>query len=188
LALLTPVAFGQAADGNLVGSILDSSEAAVPDAAVEAENIATGVKAETTTDASGFYRFSNLLVGTYKVTASAPGFSPAARQVEVELNKTATANISLAVGSFTLEVNVQAEVPLIDTTTAQVANNYVNQLVADLPLAANPISGGVWNLSLLGAGVASSGGVGVGVGPSVGGQRPRNNNFMVEGADNNSKS
>ena len=43
------------------------------------------------------------------------------------------------------------------------------------------------NLSLLGAGVASSGGVGAGSGPSVGGQRPRNNNFTVEGADNNRK-
>ena len=55
-----------------------------------------------------------------------------------------------------------------------------------MPLAANPL-GGVLNLSLLGAGVSSSGGVGVGTGPSVGGQRPRNNNFMVEGVDNNRK-
>src|SRR5258708_842614 len=47
---------------------------------------------------------------------------------------------------------------------------------------------GVLNLSLLGAGVATSGGVGVGSGPSVGGQRPRNNNFTIEGVDNNNKS
>ncbi len=46
---------------------------------------------------------------------------------------------------------------------------------------------GALNLSLLGAGVASSGGVGVGVGPSVGGQRPRNNSFNIEGVDNNRK-
>ena len=45
---------------------------------------------------------------------------------------------------------------------------------------------GVLNLSLLDAGVASSGGIGAGSGPSVGGQRPRNNNFTVEGVDNNS--
>ncbi len=43
------------------------------------------------------------------------------------------------------------------------------------------------NLSLLSAGVATSGGVGVGSGPSVGGQRPRNNNFTIEGVDNNNK-
>ena len=44
------------------------------------------------------------------------------------------------------------------------------------------------NLSLLNAGVASTGGIGVGSGPSVSGQRPRNNNFTVEGVDNNSLS
>ena len=42
-------------------------------------------------------------------------------------------------------------------------------------------------MRLLGAGVASAGGVGVGTGPSVGGQRPRNNNFMIDGVDNNRK-
>ena len=46
---------------------------------------------------------------------------------------------------------------------------------------------GVLNLSLLAGGVATSGGVGVGSGPSVGGQRPRNNNFTIEGVDNNNK-
>src|SRR5207244_12931679 len=51
----------------------------------------------------------------------------------------------------------------------------------------NPVAGGVDNLSLAGAGVASAGGIGVGFGPSVGGQRPRNNNFTVEGTDNNRK-
>src|SRR5205814_5195881 len=47
---------------------------------------------------------------------------------------------------------------------------------------------GILNLSLLSSGVASSGGIGAGSGPSIGGQRPRNNNFTVEGIDNNSKS
>ena len=59
-------------------------------------------------------------------------------------------------------------------------------MAAELPMAANHL-GGVLNLSLLGAGVASSGGFGVGTGPSVGGQRPRNNNFTIEGVDNNRK-
>ena len=53
-------------------------------------------------------------------------------------------------------------------------------------MPSNP-TGGYLNLSLLGAGVASSGGVGAGTGPSIGGQRPRNNNFAIEGSDNNRK-
>src|SRR2546430_9854161 len=84
-------AFGQAQDGNLVGSILDPTGAAVPNAKVEAENIATGVKTATTTDMSGIYRFNNLQVGAYRITASAPGFATAGlNDVQVELNKTAT--------------------------------------------------------------------------------------------------
>ena len=46
---------------------------------------------------------------------------------------------------------------------------------------------GVINLSLLDAGVATSGGIGLGTGPSVSGQRPRNNNFTIEGVDKNNK-
>src|SRR5439155_25645279 len=127
------------------------------------------------------------LVGKYKMTASAPGLTQASREVTVELNKTTTANMTLAVGGVTQEISVTEAPALIDTTTAHVTNNYSGQLVADLPLAANPVAGGIYNLSLTGAGIASSGGVGVGFGPSVGGQRPRNNNFMIEGLDNNRK-
>ena len=84
----------------------------------------------------------------------------------------------------TVEVTGQTET--IDTTTAQIQNTYEQKQMQDLPSAS--IGLGVLNLSLLDAGVASSGGIGVGTGPSVSGQRPRNNNFTVEGIDNNSKS
>jgi hypothetical protein len=58
--------------------------------------------------------------------------------------------------------------------------------MANLPTAS--VGSGVLNLSLLQAGVATSGSVGVGTGPSVGGQRPANNNFTIEGIDNNARS
>src|SRR5258708_20121747 len=57
----------------------------------------------------------------------------------------------------------------------------------DLPNANANGGGGVLNLSLLTAGVANAGALGAGSGPAIGGQRPRNNNFSVEGIDNNSK-
>src|SRR5580692_1560947 len=94
--LLGGNASGQVADGNLVGAVLDSTGAAVQNARVEAENVATGVKATTTTDSSGVYHFNNLLVGTYKITSSAAGLAQSGRDVVVELSKTTTANITLA--------------------------------------------------------------------------------------------
>jgi hypothetical protein len=191
-ALTRGTTFGQAQDGNLVGTILDGTGASVPNAKIEIENLATGIKTATTADENGFYRFNNLQTGIYKVTASAEGLAQSSRNVTVQLNKTATANVTLAVGAVTQEISIIESPELIDTTTAQVANTYSKDMIVNLPLAVNPIggvggSGGVYNLSLTGAGVTSSGGLGVGFGPSVGGQRNRNNNFTVEGTDNNRK-
>src|SRR6185436_6176445 len=115
--------FGQASDGNVVGTVLDSTGSAVPSAKVELENVATNVKAIATTDTSGFYRFSNVLIGSYNITVSAAGFGAASlRNVLVKLNKTTTANVSLQVGPVETTVQVTEATALIDTTTAQIAN------------------------------------------------------------------
>src|SRR6266478_6061823 len=67
--------FGQTSDGNIVGTVLDASGAAIPGAKVELANVDTGVKASTNTDETGGYRFGNVLVGRYNVTVSATGFT-----------------------------------------------------------------------------------------------------------------
>jgi len=185
--VLAPTGFlGQAISGDLVGTVYDASGAVIPNATVVAANQATNVKATTTTNPSGQYRFGNLPVGKYDIKVSAAGFSTATMQaVSVDLNRTATVNISLEVGKLTTTLEVSGAAPLIDTTTAQVETTYEAKQLQDLPAAS--IGLGVINLSLLQAGVASTGGLGAGTGPSVGGQRPRNNNFTVEGIDNNDK-
>ena len=186
--LLAPAAYGQGTDGNIVGTVLDATGAAVPNANVQLANQDTGIKSATKTDSVGGYRFGNVLIGPYTITVTANGFTPSAlKDVRVELNKTATANVTLQVGAVSSQVEVTEAVALIDTTTAQVGNTYERRLAADLPMAANTL-GGVYNLALVGAGVSSSGGVGVGTGPAVGGNRPRNNNFTIDGVDNNDKS
>lgn len=177
----------QATDGNIVGVVYDASGAILPGASVELLNTATSVRSNTSTGPQGIYRFGNLPVGTYNITVTAPGFATTLlKDVAVELNRTTTVNITLSLGAVSSAVEVTAAGSLIDTTTAQVANSYEHRLATDLPLASNP-SGGVYNLALVGAGVGSSGGIGAGTGPSVGGIRPRNNNFNVEGVDNNDK-
>jgi hypothetical protein len=185
-ALLPSGVFGQAISGDVVGTVYDASGAVVPHATVVAINEATNVKSATATNPSGEYRFSNLPVGKYDITVSATGFGATTlRSVAVELNKTATANLSLDVGKLATTLEVSGAAPLIDTTTAQMETTYETKQMQDLPSAA--IGLGVINLSLLQAGVASSGGLGAGTGPSIGGQRPRNNNFTIEGVDNNDK-
>ena len=187
-ALLFSVSsFAQSTSGDVTGTILDASGAAVPNATVTAENAGTGIKASATTNAAGQYRFTNLPVGSYNITATAAGFtSSSVKGLAVQLNQTLTQNITLQVGATSTSVEVTGAAAVIDTTTAQVQNTFETKAAADLPTAS--IGLGVLNLSLLSAGVASSGGIGAGTGPSVGGQRPRNNNFAIEGIDNNSKS
>src|SRR4051812_32503122 len=77
LALLAPAGFGQATDANLVGVVRDPTSAPVQNAAVDLENLATGLKLTAHTNPNGEYRFNNIPVGRYKVTASAGGFNPA---------------------------------------------------------------------------------------------------------------
>ena len=177
--------FGQATDGNIIGTVTDATGAAIPGAAVVVENVATGVKTTVKSDASGEYRAPNLLVGTYNVTVSAPGLeTTTVEKIAVDLNIQATVNVALKIGTTATTVEITDAAATIDTTTAQVTNTYSVQMVADLPTT---VGGSVLNLSLLGSGVSSPGGVGVGTGPSIGGQRPRNNSFNIEGVDNNRK-
>jgi hypothetical protein len=179
-------AYSQATGGTLVGRVIDPTQAAVPNARVDLTNIATGVVNSVTTNATGDYRFTNLPTGHYNLKVTAPGFAIASLQnIDVELNMTATANVSLKIGPVSTTVEVTEAGSLIDTTTAQIGSSYESREAVDVPLSSAPL--GVLNLSLLSAGVASSGGIGLGDGPSVGGQRPRNNNFTVEGVDNTRK-
>jgi hypothetical protein len=184
-----PVLWGQATDANLVGSVLDATGAAVPNANVELENMATGVRSQTKTNAEGQYRFNNIPTGRYSVKASSAGFSDKTiANVPVELNKTANVNVKLELGTVASTVEVQEAGAVIDTTTAQVQSNYDSHQIVNLPIMENSNAPfGALQLSLLSSGVTSNGGVGQGTGPSVGGQRPMNNNFQVEGVDNNNK-
>jgi len=183
---LSTALYAQAISGDVVGTVADATGAVVPNATVTAVNSATSVRTTASTNSSGLYRLANLLPGSYNVSVEAVGFNTSiVKNVPVQLNQTATVNIALTVGNVSTSVEVSAAAAVMDTTTAQIQTTYGTRQIADLPT--NTIGVGVINLSLLEAGVASAGGIGVGTGPSVGGQRPRNNNFTVEGVDNNRK-
>lgn len=190
LILLSCQAFAQLTSGNITGSVFDPTGAAVPGATVVVKNNDTGVENTTTSTSKGDYRLENLPVGTYGVTVTAPGFAKAElANVAVVLNETVTANVTLSIGQSSTSVQVSESAVAIDTTTAQVQQTFETKEISDLPSASGGQNGtGVLNLSLLAPGVSTSGGAGYGMGPSVGGQRPTNNNFTIEGVDNNSLS
>jgi hypothetical protein len=190
-ALIAVLVFGvqvgaQVISGDLVGTVYDKTGAVVPNASVEVLNVATGVKYTASANETGDYRFTNLPVGFYNISAESSSFAKTTvNNFKIELNKTSTCPLPWKLRARRLRLRFRID-SCTDTTTATIANTFEDRLNSDLPAAT--IGNGVLNLSLLGSGVASSGGVGAGTGPSVGGQRPRNNNFMIEGVDNNSKS
>jgi hypothetical protein len=187
--------FGQAISGDVTGAVLDSTGMGIPNSVVTARNQATGVATTAIAGSDGVYRFNNLPVGTYTITGTAPQFSTASvKDQEVLLNTTVTANVTLQLGRTATSILVTAAPPPLDTTTAQLQTTFGSAEIQDLPVASLSRTAGfanssnvaaIWNLGLLGSGVASNGGVGYGVGPAVAGQRPENNTFFLDGVNNN---
>ena len=179
--------FAQSTSGDIVGTIYDASGAMIPNATIVAKNDATGVETTTKSTVAGEYHIANLLPGTYTITVTMTGFAKAQiKGLAVTLNATATNNVKLDVSTNVETVEVSAAAASIDTTTASVQSSFQETAMSELPTASG--GSGVLNLALLNAGVGTSGAIGLGSGPSVGGQRPRNNNFTIEGIDNNSGS
>ena len=188
LAFGASFSYAQTSSGALVGVLRDTTGAVIPNSKVNATNEATGIIYTGLTNGSGEYRISNLPEGTYDIRTAVTGFTPSQiKGVEVTATNVETKDIVLSVGQGTTTVEVTSESNVsIDTTTAQIGTTFSMKETQDLPTAT--IGLGVLNLSLLTPGVSSTGGLGAGTGPSISGQRPRNNNFTIDGIDNNSKS
>src|SRR5580698_5609819 len=185
--LITGITFGQTTNGDLTGTILDATGALIANPSVVVTNVETGVATTSKGTSSGEIRVSNLPPGNYNLTASAPGFaSYTVKNLRIDLNKTSTVTFTLSPSSANMSVDVSAEAAVtLDTTSTNLTQTFETRELSTLPSTST--GQGVLNVSLLSPNVASTGGIGIGVGPSVGGQRPRNNNFMIEGTDNNDK-
>ncbi|HEX8499019.1 MAG TPA: carboxypeptidase regulatory-like domain-containing protein [Pyrinomonadaceae bacterium] len=188
---LAAQAAAQQTTGNVRGVVADPAGAAVPNARVTITSKQTNQSQSAQTNDSGEYQFNNLLTGYYSVTVEGQSFKTTTlNDVRVQLNQTTDLPVQLQVGlqNETVEVSA-AGAELVNTTDNTLARSFGERQVVELGITnvGGAFGGGVNNLALLAPNVASSGGVGVGTGGSVGGQRPRNNNFMLDGVDNNRK-
>src|SRR4051794_2949083 len=120
--LLSAAAFGQAISGDITGTVKDSSGAVVANANVDITNLQTGYKASTTTNSNGEYRFINLPAGHYSVQAASGGMKGGFADIQVDINKTQTVNITASVAGAATTVEVSEQATTINTTTAQIEN------------------------------------------------------------------
>src|SRR5205085_3013507 len=172
----------------VAGPVTNPNGGGVPNARGTITEKSTNVSQTTQTTGSGEYEFKNLLpADDYSISIEVQGFKTTTlNDVRVQLNQTTDVPAQLQIGQVGETVEVTAGgAELVDTTTQNLAKSFSARQVVELAQTSTGL--GVYNLALIAPNVSSTGGVGVGSGGSVGGQRPRNNNFVVDGIDNNDK-
>ena len=127
-------AFGQAVNqGDISGTVTDSTGAAVPGATVTVLNIETGITKDYITNDAGVYDTSSIVAGNYKLTFSRDGFSTLVRSsITVPVGPT-TVNAQLAVGTVNTQVVVNTDVPLLNTESGSIALTLNSETLGKLP-------------------------------------------------------
>jgi len=169
--------------GSIQGTVSDNSGAVVQNAEVVIRNIATNARRVVTTSTTGVYSIPNLPVGHYEITAKKDSFKAYhLGDIELTVAQVLGLDILLEPGTVSEEVMVRAsDVPAVDLESSQISNLVDERTMKDLPLLTrNP-----YDLLLLGPGTATTNALG---GYTVNGSRERNNNFLLDGADNNDTS
>ena len=172
--------------GSIVGTVKDQTGAIVANAKVTVSDVERGIHLETTTNESGDYVAGPLRVGRYTVTVEHPGFKKAVTPpVDLDVQQRIALNIALQVGQISESIEVTAATPLLETETSELGQVVDNKRMANLPLNGRNFA----QLALLTAGTAPSepgardeGGFGF----SANGARSLQNNFLLDGVDNNS--
>ncbi len=183
-SILLPAVFhpseAWAQNSTVTGTVVDSSGASVPGASVKARNSGTGIESAVLTNGAGVYRI-NMPPGIYDVKVTKADFKVAEFSgITLNIGQTLTLNFSLEIGSVTqvVEVSGQTLAP-IDLESGQISNVVDQSRIIDMPL----ITRDPYSLVLLSPGVIqSNSGLG---GFSANGTRERNNNFLLDGIDNN---
>jgi len=173
--------------GTILGTVTDTSGAAVSGATVTLTNEGTNAALTTTTGPDGSYKFTPLRIGSYKVTATFQGFQTVTKKnITVDVGADVVADISLPPGSVTQTIEVEAAVPVLQTQNAAVGQVVDSRSVNDLPLNGRNFT----FLAQLAAGVntpqADTRGNAASGAFAANGNRPAQNNYLLDGIDNNS--
>ncbi len=142
LALVLIFLFGvglthaQTNQGQIAGNIVDSTGAAVSNAAIVAKSEESGSVYNATSSSAGSYRFPSIQLGRYTITVTAPGFKlTASTGVEVRVGTVSALDITLTAGGNTETVSVAANAPAIETESSEVGGTVNARQIIDLPLA-----------------------------------------------------
>jgi Carboxypeptidase regulatory-like domain len=187
LSFTMPSAWAQVDQGSVTGTVTDQQGAAIPNASMTIKDLGTALELKTTTDQRGVYVFSPLKIGHYTITAAASGFQTTSiTDFELQVSQRLGMNVTLRVGAATQTVDVSgSSIPLMQTEDGSSGHVFDSQTINNTPLASRnyvflaQLTAGV-NQGQQGSRNAASGDF------SANGQRTEQNNFILDGVDNNS--
>src|SRR6266446_3196067 len=187
LFLSAPPIRAQVDTGTILGTVTDASGAPVNGAKVTLTNEGTSASLSTITGPEGSYKFTPLKIGSYKVTASFQGFQTTTQiNIPVDVGADVVINFTLKPGAVTETVEVSAAPPVLETQSGSVGQVVDSRSVNDLPLNGRNFT----FLAQLAAGVntpqADTRGNAASGAFAANGNRPAQNNYLLDGIDNNS--
>ena len=171
----------QSSQGRILGTVVDLSGAVVANAKVTITDTATGVNRTVVTTSAGDYTAPNLDPGTYKIFVEAPGFKKVvSTPILLEVSREVRVDLKLQPGMVTETMEVTAEGSLVDTTDTTLNGVLSNKAINELPVQGRDFQ----NLLELHPGVQRTPGGGF-HSVTSNGNRPDDNNFFIDGADDN---
>jgi len=186
LTLITTTLYGQVDTGAILGTVKDQSGGVIPGAKVTLTNTGTGISVTTQAGADGSYVFRPVKIGAYSVAAEFQGFRKTEQQdVRVDVQQQVVVDLTLIPGQLTQSVEVTGAPPALQTQDASVGQVVGAREVNDLPLNGRNFT----FLAQLSAGVTQgqedTRGLGATGSFSADGERPAQNNYILDGIDNN---
>ena len=180
----TSLVWAQVTAGTIAGMIRDESGAVIPAVQVVVRNADTGITRTVTTNEAGRYVVPNLIPGNYEVDAAHAGFQTTKRsEIVLTVGREVLVDLELRVGAATQTIQVVGEIPTVDTATSTISGLVSERSIRELPLNGRSFE----SLATLQLGVAAydhmnrSAGRGRGTHMTVGGSRPIQNIFLIDG-------
>src|SRR6202167_3355546 len=180
-------AFGQVDEGAITGTISDPTGAVIPNAQVTLTNTEQGLTLTTTTNGAGVYTFSPVRIGHYTLSVSTAGFTTMNQtNLQVGVGQRLQVNVPLKPGAESQTVEVTTAPPELQTSESSVGQTVSSQTINNLPLNGRNFT----FLAQLGAGVntpqADTRGNAQSGAFTANGLTPAQNNYLLDGIDNNS--
>ena len=183
LLLAAPLA-AQQGTTELRGRVIDGQGGILPGVTVVVRNQATGMFRETISGGDGSFIASGLTPGTYEINAELQGFKKFTRKgLVLEVGKTTSVDVGMEVGGIEQTVTVTADSPLVDVTSKEIGGNITSETLVQLPSVNGNFIGFVGLLPGIVPSISTESFGSDSI--SVNGQDPRNNNYMLDGGNNN---